>query len=56
MKTVKSEGCNTYRVPICKRRYVKNNKQYIITAFRIIMLQKRTTLNKLLHNSDPIFK
>ena len=32
-----------------------NNKWYRITAFRILILQKTTTSNKLLHNTGPKF-
>ena len=55
MKTDKWKMQYSYLLPFCKSYYSKNNK-YIITAFRIMMLRKRTTLNKLLYNSGLKWK
>ena len=41
-----------YPYPVAvNKRYCSKNKQFMITAFVIMMLEKRTTMNKILHNS-----
>ena len=53
LKTVIGESCSSHlKYHSNEMRFAKNNEKYIKTAFRIIMmLQRKTTPNKLLHNS-----
>ena len=53
LKFVTSESCSSHlKYHSNEMCFAKNNEKYIKTAFRIIMmLQRKTTPQKLLHNS-----
>ena len=43
-----------YSVPFIKRYFPKSNTKYLIMTLRVMMLQIRMTLNKLLHSSGYV--
>ena len=51
MKIVISIQCS-YLEQVSKRHCSENDKQYVLNASRIQKIEKQTTLNKLLRNSD----